>query len=278
MLVNRLLGNRIIAMAFAAGCHSLAAEARASDVRMLRLHPCDGVAAFAKEFRLPRGTTLTGIRLNTEPTTSRFPEIVLVAGPALVGARAHLRRIENAPSVSGVVTATWDDFSTTEDVYHVIVRLPRETALVRAPRLRALEADAAGGTFVVGEHDELLMAVLANLDLHLLTRTNKAASDRPEERMEGTQAAIEALAVRFSKRLTSQTVELTLRSGAFVEIAVYDVGGHLIRTLTESFLPRGRHEFPWDGMSERGSIAARGMYIVTARAAGGQVVRKSVIW
>lgn len=275
MVSKRFTREGVVAIVFVAS--GLAAEARASDARMLRLHPCDGAAAFAKEFRLPRGTVITGLKLTTESGNARFPEIALLSGRLSESSGVVLRHIENAPCDAGLVSATWEGFVTTEDVYHVIVRMPAESAGAQAPRVGAAEVEVPVGTFVVGENDEVLMAVNADLDLHLVTRTAKASSAAGEP-VEDRKPAIESLAVQVSGAPVRATVVLAMRSEASVEVAVHDVRGQLVRTITKSFLASGKHEFTWDGSIASGALAARGVYFVTARAEGRQLARRAMVW
>jgi hypothetical protein len=74
-------------------------------------------------------------------------------------------------------------------------------------------------------------------------------------------------------------VRVTLRvpSAVPARVAVYDVGGRLVRTLADGPLPAGRREVTWDGRSAAGAAAASGSYLVRLDVAGHTPVVKRVL-
>jgi FlgD Ig-like domain len=56
-------------------------------------------------------------------------------------------------------------------------------------------------------------------------------------------------------------IGFTLAAPARTQLAIYDVGGHLVRTLLDASLDSGRHEAAWDGIDDRGSRVASGIYL-----------------
>ena len=52
--------------------------------------------------------------------------------------------------------------------------------------------------------------------------------------------------------------------GEQVNIAVYDIGGRLVRTLISGVQPAGRHEVSWDGRSDQGVQVRGGVYFMRA--------------
>lgn len=47
----------------------------------------------------------------------------------------------------------------------------------------------------------------------------------------------------------------------FVELAIYDLDGHRVRTLVSGFLPAGEHNRTWDGRDANGRLMASGVYL-----------------
>lgn len=57
------------------------------------------------------------------------------------------------------------------------------------------------------------------------------------------------------------TIAFALAEPAGVRLAVYDIGGHLVRMLVDESLPAGDHEATWDGCDAAGRAMASGTYL-----------------
>ena len=66
------------------------------------------------------------------------------------------------------------------------------------------------------------------------------------------------------------TIRFELPASGPVRVAVFDVAGHLVRTLVDTDLPEGKHETIWDGRDTQGRSVSSGHYIARLEA-GGQV-------
>jgi flagellar hook assembly protein FlgD len=66
--------------------------------------------------------------------------------------------------------------------------------------------------------------------------------------------------------------ELLTRSTATV--AVYDLGGCLVRTLSDDVYTAGPHTIVWDGLDRRGRAIASGTYFVRLQTADGDATNK----
>jgi len=73
------------------------------------------------------------------------------------------------------------------------------------------------------------------------------------------------------------TFSLTLTKGADVNIAIYDVGGRLVRSLHRGAMTAGTHELTWDGKRSDGAQARRGIYFYRAVAEDQAVARKMIL-
>jgi flagellar hook assembly protein FlgD len=51
-------------------------------------------------------------------------------------------------------------------------------------------------------------------------------------------------------------------------VAIYDLQGRRVRTLFDEERPAGPAEAEWDGLDDRGSRAASGVYLVRLQTAG----------
>lgn len=56
------------------------------------------------------------------------------------------------------------------------------------------------------------------------------------------------------------TVAYDLPSAGFVSLRIYDLTGRLVRSLVHEPLPRGSHQWPWDGTDDYGRRVASGSY------------------
>ncbi|MCK4680506.1 VCBS repeat-containing protein [bacterium] len=74
------------------------------------------------------------------------------------------------------------------------------------------------------------------------------------------------------------TIRFTIPGdGGRLSLAVFDVSGRLVKTLADHPRTRGRHEFTWDGRSDRGVPVSSGIYFVRLSAPGGTRTRKLLV-
>ncbi len=67
------------------------------------------------------------------------------------------------------------------------------------------------------------------------------------------------------------------RGGADVNIAIFDVNGHLVRTLVHEHRDAGRYSASWNGFDERGRPAASGVYFYRMQAGPFSQTRKMIL-
>jgi flagellar hook assembly protein FlgD len=70
---------------------------------------------------------------------------------------------------------------------------------------------------------------------------------------------------------------LTMPNDGRVLVQVYDVTGHLIRTLVTGSLPAGTHLMTWDGRDNLGRPCASGVYLARASFGRDTDIRKLVL-
>src|SRR6185503_12622225 len=73
------------------------------------------------------------------------------------------------------------------------------------------------------------------------------------------------------------TVELALPRAGRVQLALYDLAGRRVRTITDRELPAGRHALTWDGVGEQGERAAAGLYWLRLAAEGRVLSRRIAV-
>ena len=73
------------------------------------------------------------------------------------------------------------------------------------------------------------------------------------------------------------TIRFDLAAPGHVTLAVYDVGGRLVRILVDRPMAAGPHEAIWDGRSAAGSVSASGVYFYRLTAPGFDETRKMVL-
>ncbi len=62
-----------------------------------------------------------------------------------------------------------------------------------------------------------------------------------------------------------------------VDVRVFNVRGELVKTIADTWYPRGEHVVSWNGETVRGGHAASGVYYIRARANGASDVIKAVL-
>jgi hypothetical protein len=72
-------------------------------------------------------------------------------------------------------------------------------------------------------------------------------------------------------------IEFVLTRSAPVELAVYDVGGRLVRTLVDRPMTAGTHAASWDGRTADGLAAAAGVYRCVLRTPEGRISRSMML-
>lgn len=77
---------------------------------------------------------------------------------------------------------------------------------------------------------------------------------------------------------TVASIDFDLPTAESVSVTVYDVSGHLLRTLAASLrFPPGSNRLTWDGRKSDGSSVRPGIYFVRVQAAGASVSHR-VVW
>jgi M6 family metalloprotease-like protein len=75
----------------------------------------------------------------------------------------------------------------------------------------------------------------------------------------------------------STTIEYSIAKTSPVEIAIFDVGGHKIRTLVSEMKAAGSYRAVWNGRNDRGSSVASGMYFYRLTAGDFTRIRKMIL-
>ncbi|MBD3219934.1 hypothetical protein GF314_01720 [bacterium] len=73
------------------------------------------------------------------------------------------------------------------------------------------------------------------------------------------------------------TIAFALPRAGHVQLAVYDVGGRLVRTLIDAPRPAGHHTVEWAGRDDRGRAVATGTYFYSLRTDDFRQVRKMTL-
>lgn len=74
----------------------------------------------------------------------------------------------------------------------------------------------------------------------------------------------------------STIISFNIPEEAHVKLAIYDATGRLVRTLTDRFLPVGKHSIVWNGTASDGRVVATGMYFYRLES-GSFVARKKLL-
>ena len=75
----------------------------------------------------------------------------------------------------------------------------------------------------------------------------------------------------------STLIRFELASPGPVELAVFDVRGHRIRTLVSDLMPAGSHALRWDGNDDSGRPVASGVFLYRLEADGTKSLRRMLL-
>ncbi len=73
------------------------------------------------------------------------------------------------------------------------------------------------------------------------------------------------------------TIAFNLTREGPVKLAIYDVQGHLVKTLLNTRKPAGNHQLTWDGRNSMGHIQASGTYLYRLETEGGNISRSMTL-
>ena len=60
----------------------------------------------------------------------------------------------------------------------------------------------------------------------------------------------------------STVIEFDVPEKSFTKVTVYDISGHLVKTLMQQDLSAGKHSVKWDGLDQQGEQVASGIYFI----------------
>jgi len=85
------------------------------------------------------------------------------------------------------------------------------------------------------------------------------------------------LAARPNPFNPATTIGYSLSNDTAAELAVFSLAGRRVRTLVDGFVPAGEHEVAWDGLDDRGTPVASGVYFYTLRVGDALETRRMVL-
>jgi hypothetical protein len=106
--------------------------------------------------------------------------------------------------------------------------------------------------------------------------------DDSEQRSRTVEATVGVYVTRLEQNRPnpfnpSTTIRYQLSEAAVVRLAVYDVGGRLLKWLVDGTLPAGAHTAAWDGTNENGERVSSGIYFYKLSTSGFAQTRKMVL-
>jgi parallel beta-helix repeat protein len=92
---------------------------------------------------------------------------------------------------------------------------------------------------------------------------------------------VEGISIRDNvvnpRRGDRTTIVIELPGTETVKIAVYDLAGDYVKTITDSRLNRGVHTFTWDGKSRNNRNCVKGLYFIVVKLGGSRSVFKVLV-
>ena len=220
-----------------------------------------------KEFQVPAGTVVQGVRFHSPDAKAEFDEVLLLenidAGMAKATVlRSGVARSHEQHDGAGIAQAAWDALDVSSDrKLYVAVRLSRKSDVGQA--IGVLDQPGSSYMIVGGALPRPLGADLA-MDLVL----GREPNSRDVQRV--------FLSARPNPMNSETVVNFGLADKSDVKLTVYDISGRVVRTLYQGQLGAGEHEFPWNGRDVSGRSVAVGIYFVKLNI-GGTVLSSKII-
>jgi len=107
-------------------------------------------------------------------------------------------------------------------------------------------------------------------------------ADRSEVRSQVVTVKTKAYALALHQNTPNPfnpttTISFTLPERARVTLAIYDVGGRLVRTLVDETVGEGYQEHLWDGKDAKGASVSSGVYFYTLQSSGRSITKKMLL-
>jgi hypothetical protein len=250
---------------------ALIASSASGSERLVRILPNEGQAMIVKAFTVSSGSTIVGAEFATDGTTTVFPAVSLLRGPAASVHEATLvATVENVSSGSGTtVSVTWPSaIEVTESgTYFVVVHMPVTTV-----RVGLVARPGPTGSYVANSTDDTLLPVIGAFSIGLVPNEQnavlggndalKAGSGEPEVDAQ-LQTFLRSGTPNPTNRVTA--IEFGLARPGFGTLTIYDVSGREVRRLGARELGAGPHRVQWDGRDGQGRSVAAGVYLVNLR-------------
>ncbi len=88
------------------------------------------------------------------------------------------------------------------------------------------------------------------------------------------QASAFMLSVAPNPFAVSAGIAFSLKSALMVDIAAYDIRGHLVKTLVNSAYPAGSHQIAFDGMNRESKPLSSGIYFIRMKAGNREMMKQ----
>jgi hypothetical protein len=101
--------------------------------------------------------------------------------------------------------------------------------------------------------------------------------DDPLEEQHLAEPPVRLLSARPNPFNPVTTIGYSLTEDGVAEMAVFSPAGRRVRTLVSGVVPAGDHEAVWDGLDDRGTPVASGVYFYTLRVGDAAETRRMVL-
>jgi hypothetical protein len=250
---------------------ALIASSASGSERLVRIVPNEGQAMIVKAFTVSSGSTIVGAEFTTDGTTTVFPAVSLLRGPAAsVHAATLVATVENVSSGSGTtVSVTWPSAIEVSEsgTYFVVVHMPAS-----AVRVGLVARPSPDGSYVANSSDDTLLPVIGAFSIGLVPSEQSAVLGGNDALKAGSgEPEVEAHAQTFLRSGTPNptsrvtAIDFGLERPGFAKLTIYDVSGREVRRVVERELASGPHTVQWDGRDGQGRSVAAGVYLVNLR-------------
>jgi uncharacterized delta-60 repeat protein len=76
---------------------------------------------------------------------------------------------------------------------------------------------------------------------------------------------------------TQTTISFNLKNPAYMELSIYNLKGHKVKTLQQGLLGKGDYNYSWNGKDDHGAPLSSGVYFYRMNIAGSQLTRRMIL-
>lgn len=73
------------------------------------------------------------------------------------------------------------------------------------------------------------------------------------------------------------TITFSIADDSYIKLSIYDIHGHIVRSLVDGFMKRGQHKITWNGINDKNNPVASGIYFCRLQTRNFSAVKRLVL-